>query len=631
MIVYQDTKQQFLNDVDLNQIVSKIYSEYIPLFGHTTNSQLRAWQNSMQYMRGVLNTEEIPTDAGVAIEYNIQPTSKRIDFLISGFDKNDRMAAIIIELKQWESCKLVADEDGIVETFVGGSNRKVAHPSYQAMSYACLIRDYNEAAQKDPICLFPCAFLHNYRMRPNDPLNDKHYDNYIREAPVFGAADFESLRNFIKHHLSAGDRGQTIFKIEYGKIRPSKMLQDSIVRMLEGKKEFILIDAQKTVYELAKKIARRSKIDDKKHVLIIKGGPGTGKTVLAINLLSDFINKNMSCFYVTKNQAPRAVFKQKLKDGGFRNIFIDTLFQSSGSFIDTPPNSIGCLIVDESHRLNEKSGMFSNKGENQTKEIINAAKFSIFFIDEAQRVTLKDKGSITEIRKFAELQNAEVEEAALDSQFRCNGSDGYLAWLDNLLEIRETANANSLEYDYDFRIFDNPLEMFEAVRAKNGNNKSRVVAGYCWNWLKDSQSNPDIHDISIPEFGFEKSWNLGNTSTWAIDENSFDQIGCVHTCQGLEFDYVGVIVGNDLRFDGNRIIADPSKRAKTDSSLKGLKRLAAEDPEKAERIADEIIKNTYRTLMTRGMKGCYVFCTDKNLSNYFKAALSRIQKTHFAS
>lgn len=245
MIVYQDTKQQFLNDVDLNQIVDKIYSDYLLHFGRTTDSQRRAWQNSMQYMRGVLNTEEIPADAGVAIEYNIQPTSKRIDFLISGFDKNGKMTAIIIELKQWESCKLVIDEDGIVETFIGGGNRRVTHPSYQAMSYACLIRDYNEAAQKGPICLFPCAFLHNYHIRPNDPLNNEHYNNYIKEAPIFGATDFEALRNFIKHHLSKGDEGQTIFKIEYGKIRPSKMLQDSIVRMLEGKKEFILIDTQK--------------------------------------------------------------------------------------------------------------------------------------------------------------------------------------------------------------------------------------------------------------------------------------------------------------------------------------------------------------------------------------------------
>ncbi len=626
MIVYQDTKKNFQNDVDLNRITQIIYDKYQPLFGHVNQSQWNAWKNSMQYMHNVLNTSEIPDDAGVAIEYNIQPTSKRIDFLLSGKDEQGNMTAIIVELKQWESCEVVRDEDGVVETFLGGHNRKTTHPSYQAMSYKHLIQDYNEAAQEGPVYLFPCAFLHNYRITPDDPVADPQYAEYLEEAPVFGADDFEKLRNFIKNHLSTGDKGETIFKIEYGRIRPSKMLQDSIVRMLRGKKEFVLIDTQKVVYEHAKRIARKAEFDTKKHVLIVKGGPGTGKTVLAINLLSDFLNENLSAFYVSKNQAPRAVFKQKLKDGGFRKIFIDTLFQSSGSFIDSATNGIDVLLVDESHRLNEKSGMFSNKGENQTKEIINAAKFSIFFIDEAQRVTLKDKGTIADIKKFATEQGAIIEEIELDSQFRCNGSDGYLAWLDNLLEIRKTANADSLEYDYDFRVFDDPNELFNAIVKRNTDNKARMVAGYCWDWKKDSQNNPNSFDIVIPEYNFAKSWNLGNTSTFAIDQSSIDQIGCIHTTQGLEFDYVGVIIGDDMRYENSRIITDATKRAKTDSSLKGLKKLIAENPDEATEIADKIIKNTYRTLMTRGMKGCYVFCTDKALSDYLKACIAKLQK-----
>jgi DUF2075 family protein len=337
------------------------------------------------------------------------------------------------------------------------------------------------------------------------------------------------------------------------------------------------------------------------------------------------LNEEYSAFYVTKNQAPRAVFKHKLKEGGFRTISVDNLFVGSGSFVDSMTNDIDCLLVDESHRLNEKSGMFSNRGENQTKEIINASKFSIFFIDEAQRVTLKDKGTIAGIKEFAAEQGADIEELELDSQFRCNGSDGYLAWLDNLLEIRETANVNSLEYEYDFRVFDDPNELFDAIVKRNSDNKARVVAGYCWDWEKNGQNNTSVLDITIPEYNFAKSWNLGNTSTWAIDQNSIDQIGCIHTCQGLEFDYVGVIIGDDMRFENGKIVTDATKRARTDTSLKGLKKMMDEDPIAAEQIADEIIKNTYRTLMTRGMKGCYVYCTDEQLSNYLKACLSRLK------
>ena len=206
----------------------------------------------------------------------------------------------------------------------------------------------------------------------------------------------------------------------------------------------------------------------------------------------------------------------------------------------------------------------------------------------------------------------------LKSQFRCDGSDGYLAWLDNVLEIRETANFD-LDNKYDFRVFKNPNELREAIEEKNRiNNKSRLVAGYCWDWISEGKNKTDIYDITIPEYNFGMSWNLGNSSTWAIDKESVNEVGCIHTCQGLEFDYVGVIIGDDIRYEDGHIITDYTKRAKTDQSIKGIKKIAKEEGiEEAKRLTDAIIKNTYKTLMTRGMKGCYIYCTDKNLQNYF--------------
>lgn len=164
--------------------------------------------------------------------------------------------------------------------------------------------------------------------------------------------------------------------------------------------------------------------------------------------------------------------------------------------------------------------------------------------------------------------------------------------------------------------------MRKLVEEKNVNNKSRIVAGYCWNWISNGKNNSEIHDIEIPEYNFSMSWNLANSTTWAIDSNSINEVGCIHTCQGLEFDYVGVIIGNDLRYDGLNVITDYSKRARTDTSLNGIKKIADEQGEEvANKIADNIIKNTYRTLMTRGMKGCYVYCTDKKLNEYLKESL----------
>ena len=300
--------------------------------------------------------------------------------------------------------------------------------------------------------------------------------------------------------------------------------------------------------------------------------------------------------------------------------YINNLFQGSGQFINAEENEVDVLVVDEAHRLNAKSGMFQNLGENQIKEIINASNFSIFFIDEDQKVTLKDIGSVDEIKKYANELGAGIRIVELESQFRCNGSDGYLAWLDNVLDIRNTANYDLDDFQYDFRVIDSPNDLRRLIEEKNSiNNKSRLVAGYCWNWISEGKNKSDVYDITIPEYNFGMSWNLGNSQTWAIDPESVNEAGCIHTCQGLEFDYVGVIVGDDMKFENDHIVTDYSKRAKTDQSLKGINKIAKEQgQDEANKIADSIIKNTYRTLMTRGMKGCYVYCTDKNLNKYLK-------------
>ena len=346
--------------------------------------------------------------------------------------------------------------------------------------------------------------------------------------------------------------------------------------------------------------------------------------MLAINLLAAAINDGKMCAYVSKNSAPRNVYTAKLASGSsFTKAHIRTLFKGSGSFVDSSRNAYDVLIVDEAHRLNGKSGLFA-KGENQIKEIINAARISVFFIDEDQIVTAKDIGSVKEITRFAKEAHAKRFVSRLESQFRCNGSDGYLSFLDDALGIR------SGEYtfnpaEYDIEIYDDLGRMFADIKRLNlKDNKARMLAGYCWNWIskEDRSSGPDI---VIEDQGFKAYWNFSNTATWAIDDDTIDQVGCIHTSQGLEFSYVGVIIGNDLRFENGHVITDPSKRARTDSSLKGF-RITGE--ELAAR-KDKIIRDTYRTLLSRGMKGCYVFCMDKALSEYLKRKLDENRKIYY--
>ncbi|MDE3838767.1 ATP-binding protein [Bacillus methanolicus] len=629
MIVYEATKDEFLKDVFDDQLVHNICNNFKAKIGRVDEKEIRAWDNSMKYMYLVLIDNEIPSNAGVAIEFKIPHTSKRVDFLISGMNQNYNNSVVIVELKQWDKVEKVEGKEAIVKTVINRHMVETTHPSYQAWSYASLIQDYNENAQSDHIQLYPCAYLHNYmNLGENDPLVDSMYQYYIEKAPLFLKGDAAKLRSFIKRYVKYGDNKENLYKIEKGRIRPSKSLQDTLNSMLKGNREFIMIYDQKVVYETALQLANEAIRTNQKQVLVVEGGPGTGKSVLAINLLVELTNRSLVCQYVTKNAAPRKVYAQKLKQD-FRKGHIDNLFTSSGSYVNTPSNEFDALIVDEAHRLNEKSGMFQNLGENQIKEIINASKLSIFFIDERQRVTLKDVGSVQMIQKFASLYGAKVIKAKLESQFRCNGSDGYLAWIDDVLQIRETANTNFFDSNYDFRVYSNPNELRSEIEKLNKvNNKSRIVAGYCWNWIKEGKNNSNVHDIVIPEHNFSMSWNLGNSETWAIDEHSVREAGCIHTCQGLEFDYVGVIIGDDLIYKDGQVQTDYTKRAKTDQSLKGLKKMLKEKPDEALKIADEIIRNTYRTLLTRGQKGCFVYCTNKELENYLRKRLKDIEHSY---
>ena len=573
-------------------------------------------------MAKALNDKDIPDDAGVAIEYGIPQTSKRIDFIVSGQGESEGANVVIIELKQWSHAKRTG-KDGVVATRISRGEQEVSHPSYQAWSYAALLEGFNEAVYDGGLTLQPCAYLHNYV--PDNELTHEFYAHYLERAPVFlrGEEERNRLRQFIKKYVRYGDNAGAIYRIENGRIRPSKMLVDSLGRMLKGNPEFVLIDDQKVAYETAIALAKRASRKTKK-VLIIEGGPGTGKSVLAINLLVTLSKLGLVCQYVSKNAAPRSVYESRLT-GVLRRTEISNLFSGSGSFTDTEENAFGALIVDEAHRLNEKSGLYGNLGDNQIKEIIAAAKCSIFFIDENQRVTLKDIGRKAEITRWAKELGASVSELELASQFRCNGSDGYLAWLDDVLGIGETANRTFDSGDFDFRVIESPNELRQLIKERNAeSNKARLVAGYCWKWV--SRRSPSAYDVVIPEHDFQMRWNLTRDgSLWIVAPKSVDEVGCIHTSQGLEVDYVGVIVGPDLIVRNGTVITQPEKRATSDRSLWGYGSWVEREPRKAKAAADEIIKNTYRTLMTRGMKGCFVYCTDRETAAYFRSRITDVR------
>ncbi len=630
MIVYQGTKSDFLRDNDNRDIEEVVAAAYLKSTGrYVPHAEIRSWRESLGQMAKVLRDEEMPHDLGVGIEYGIPQSSKRIDFLLSGRDAEDKPHLVVVELKQWSTSRL-SPKDGIVIAQRGGAfEREGTHPCYQAWSYAALLEGFSEAVHEGNVAVRPCAYLHNYI--DDGVITHAHYTPYMEKAPLFlrGEAERARLRSFIKQHVKHGDSAELLFKIENGRIRPSKMLADSLLGMLKGNREFVLVDDQKVVYETALALAR-SAAEGYKQVAIIKGGPGTGKSVVAINLLAEVTKMGLLAKYVSRNAAPREVYKSKLA-GKMRAVQIANLFSGSGAFIDTPPDTFDVLVVDEAHRLNALSGLYGNLGENQIKEAIAAAKCAILFVDDDQLVTLSDIGHSSELERWARASGAHVTHLELSSQFRCNGSDGYLAWLDDVLGIRETANPTLDPDVFDFRVMDSPTELHALIAEKNRlNNKSRVVAGYCWDWK--SKRNPDAYDIEVPEFDYRKQWNLDKDgSLWIVTPGSIDEVGCIHTCQGLELDYVGVIIGPDLIARNGELATSVQHRSRMDRSVRGYKRRMKSDPVGTGARVDAIIRNTYRTLMTRGMKGCYIYCVEVSTQAYFADRIGSPSTVAFAA
>ena len=618
MIVYEDSKRCFVEDIKSNCIADKITAKIRERginAGH--EREYISWQNSLQFMRNIVDDNDIDDEVRIAIEYNIPLTSKRVDFIICGADANNNDNVVVVELKQWQKAEVVADDmHYCVKTFVGGNNRIVCHPSYQAYSYACFIRNYSQKVLDDGINLIPCAYLHNYDPDFKQTLSNSIYKEWVSEAPFFIRNETEQFSAFVKKYVTRrSSNGDLLYKIDHGRLKPTKTLQDSLASMVKGNKEFMLLDEQAVCYDMCLKTMAKCKEDGKKRTIVIQGGPGTGKSVLAVNLLMEFINKSLNTCYATKNSAPREAFLSLLTHSDAKKqVNIRQLFRSPFGLSNVPDNTYDCLIVDEAHRLVKK--MYGDwNGENQVKECISASLLSIFLLDEDQAVTVNDIGSIAEISKWCRELNSTLKmpaEAKLVSQFRCNGSDAYIQFIDDILQrTEESVTVDLDELNFDFRIFDSAIELREALREKNAiNNKSRMVAGYCYDWnVKHGRGD---YDIMLPD-GFKAKWNLEKDKIWAINPNSFEEVGCIHTAQGLEFDYVGVLIGKDLKYDSTsgRIITDKQAISKDDKSS-GIRSC------KNENIVRKLILNTYKTLLTRGQKGCYVYCEDKSLAEYIK-------------
>ena len=556
MILYKNTAAGFQESVDNNRIADEIEAAFIDkIHRHPAPNEKHSWENSLCRMSTIVRKAHVPGDCGILIEYNIPGSGKRIDFLITGHDKKQNKNFIIVELKQWEDA-MATDLQHTVKTFLNGGYHDVAHPSYQASSYKQFFRDMTTCVEENGLHPYSCAYLHNYAHKTPEPLLAPQYVDIVQDTPIFLKEDVQKFEDYVAEKVGQGDGMPIVDEITGSKTRPTKKFIEYVSALYDGNPAYTMLDEQQIAYANIMKYASNA---TNRTTIIVDGGPGTGKSVVAMNAFMAIFKKYVqrdedhSIAFVAPNSAFRTaiidILVQHKKENKQR---LSQIFRGSASFYDAEPESYYVLFVDEAHRLKAKGATWYN-GDSQVEDIIRASKVNVFFIDDDQQIRPDDEGSRDLIKSTAEKYGSEIVEVTLKAQFRCAGAEGYVNWMEHTLQIRETANFDGWdEVAFEFRIMDTPQELERYVEEKNAQGcKARMLAGFAWKWTK-KEDNPDANtlDVYIPEYEFARPWNSHkNREEWAIDDSKQHQIGCIHTSQGLEFDYIGVIIGRDLQYN----------------------------------------------------------------------------------
>jgi len=722
-VAYCATKDVFLSDVRLNRFIPKMREGALLNHIGSSDSEIRSWQSNAPNVRNLLEESSLPDNVVVSFEYKV-PNGGRIDCMLYGTGRDGKSNVIHIELKQWSN-NTVRElyDNGVfkVDALTGGTYRTVCHPSQQVANYQTHLLNFVEELQKPDTNLEGMVYCYNYysQMEPH-ALYANHYRSILDEHRLYSADEIKAMSDRI-HELLCNGSGLEIFnRVIHSRIRQSKTLLDAAANMFKGITEFSLLDDQITASETIFAEVRKASKKNGKTVILIKGGPGTGKTVIALHVLAQMAKEGRArnMFFTTRSKALRESLKERLSTVLLENGNVSNASDMIANIFSFKPyfykeSEVDLLLVDEAHRVQKSANYMGDKLFEQTylsqvTSLMYCAKTCVFFIDDMQAIKTEEIGDSAGIRFAAEhyledvanyrnsefyvkLQKTEkslehnkqkrkklaidivngntndyqalskldekiaeqereltkfdninqvqsslasdinIVELELKSQFRCNGSDNYLDWLDEVL-YKDSANIlTSFDRDeYEFGIFDNPHDLYEKIKSLNKPDAqpkqvSRIAAGYCWKWSTELDSNGDLKkDVVIGDFampwetnnvracGIFRNQYASSADTWAIEPEGVNQVGCIFSIQGFEIDYIGVILGNDIRYDEKNdclVGVIGNNRAVTSND---------------NRIYTRHIRNAYRVLMSRGRKGCFIYSIDPNVSAFIKRNLKSI-------
>ena len=650
-VIYSAEQAVFFDDVLLNQVADKMQATAVALNFKPGYSEIASWRNNAPKIKNLLELAGVQ-DSYVTFEYLVPYNRKRIDCMIYGRGANNKENVVHLELKQWSNEGVspapsegnfdiiedeFSDENVVyqVNAVTGGGVRTVAHPSQQVRGYNDYLKGFIEVLSKRELDLTGAAYCYNYRRKDSSKtaLYDSRYNKLLAQYRTYAGDEVRELANLLKEVLGNGEGLSVFNKMMRSPIRPSKKLLDSAANLIhDGNADaFSLIEDQIVARNIILDKIRNLHQSQEKSVILVKGGPGTGKTVIALHLLAMIAgmkNRTLNVHYATKSKPLLEGVRFQLPRGSKAKMLFHNVTQYVPA--NCNENEIDVLMIDEAHRMTNSSNNQYTPAEKRTnmpqvETLIRASKITVFFIDDKQAIRGVEIGSSELIREYAKRYNAKIEEVQLKSQFRCNGSDNYLDWIEQLLYNQRVTAAFDKD-EFDFKIFDSPKDLYAAILEKNAlpQTTARLCAGFCWPWSSDLDSNGNlVKDVRIGSFAMP--WETKDTIKknptgyvkwfeWAYKPEGIKQVGCIYTAQGFEFDYVGVIVGPDIVYNSYTGCVETNIKESKDPVLK----------RSGEKV-DEYIRNIYRVLMSRGMRGCYVYFCDEPLRRYVESMLEKAQ------
>ncbi len=619
--LFAGATQDFIDRTMQNRIAQDLKEAFFAFHGFNPSpSEQKSWSNSLKALSNAIVLGGF-TDHGILLEYQLPLSSRRLDAMLTGHSHDGAPAAVIVELKQWTDCEPSTVEECVVVRY-GGRPKAVLHPSAQARQYRDHLADGHTSFHDEAIRLDACSFLHDFMHDPTSELLAERHADLLGTYPLFPGDRVQDLIDFIQARLAGGDGVALLRTIGDGVYRPHRKLLDHTADMIAGEPVYTLLDEQLVVMKsIVAKVTELADLDTKA-VFVVHGGPGTGKSVLALNIVGELARHGYAVHHATGSSAFTNTVRKKVGRKASQ------LFTFFNSYLNAEEDMLDVLVCDEAHRIRRHSwNRFTKKkaddpGRLQIDELVSAAKVSVFFIDDLQVVRRQELGSSDAIVEAGRRADAEVIEHQLEIQFRCGGSDGFVRWLENTLAIRRTANALwQGDPGFDFRIVDTPQELDAMIRARlDEGHSARLMAGYCWPWSDPANDGTLIDDVEVD--GWSRPWNarpdagrlaagIPQSHLWASEDGGEDQVGCIYTAQGFEFDYAGVIFGTDLVHRPR----DGWIGRREHSHDRGLKSGTDED------TFTELVKNTYRVLLSRGLKGCYVHFLDEQTRDFVESRI----------